>query len=121
MHSVSDKCEYHYIKESRSTIIPIKNKSHKQSKSVEPCKHSKKVGKISTAGFSNMSFEDFPSYDANDGLEQTRLVPFEDGKDEKTPVDSDRIFGSLKRRSHPFSWLGKMRVNTTYRGLQTLK
>lgn len=101
--SLSDKCKYHLIEESKTTILPVRHKSNKSSGSKKAVKMSKKVGKISTTGFSNMSFEDFPSDDADESLDQGSSVPFEVLRDEKTPVESERKFGSLKRRSNPFS------------------
>ncbi|XP_063226761.1 serine/threonine-protein kinase sel-5 [Bacillus rossius redtenbacheri] len=69
----------------------------------KPGRSSKKGGaeKAALAAFSNMSFEDFSS---DDGAEVPRpaVAPFEVVRDRQC-CDGERRFGSLKRRSNPFS------------------
>jgi AP2-associated kinase len=62
----------------------------------------------SKAGFANMSFEDFPSdqeIDLHNSFEQatTKSTPFEVVRNEKMLIEAEKKFGSLKRRSNPFS------------------
>jgi AP2-associated kinase len=50
-----------------------------------------------------MSFEDFPSDEGDEVLTEQMVVPFEVIRGEKQAFDVERKFGSLKRRSNPFS------------------
>lgn len=113
-----DKSKYHLIEDSHSNkaekvnVLPSKL-SHKPAKSVtsssfkKSSKVSKKIGgekasKVVVAGVSNMSFEDFPSDDGDEVVTE-QIVPFEVIRGEKQTHDAERRFGSIKRRSNPFS------------------
>ncbi|XP_054273347.1 BMP-2-inducible protein kinase-like [Macrosteles quadrilineatus] len=102
IHSLSEKCKYHLIEEPRKSPLQGKHKIIKSSVSKKTGKISKKISKISKTGFSNMSFEDFPSDDVEEGVDHSSSVPFEVLRDEK-PVETDRRHGSLKTRNNPFS------------------
>lgn len=103
LHSLSEKCKYHLIEESRKSPLQSKHKIVKSSITKKTGKISKKIGKVSKTGFSNWSFEDFPSDYAEEAVEHSSSVPFEVLRDEKTPVENDRKYGSLKSRTNPFS------------------
>lgn len=78
-----------------------KNKKHSSSDS-----HKTDFSKI---GFSNMSFEDFPSDQEEENAKSSegkyaRIIPFEVVRsDSKNGGIVEKKFGSLKRRSNPFS------------------
>lgn len=103
LHSLSEKCRYHLIEETRKSPAQAKHKIIKSSVSKKTGKISKKIGKIAIGGFSNMSFEDFPSDEKEETVDQSSSVPFEVLRDEKTPIEGERKFATLKSRTNPFS------------------
>uniref|UniRef100_A0A1L8DHK2 Putative serine/threonine protein kinase/tgf-beta stimulated factor n=1 Tax=Nyssomyia neivai TaxID=330878 RepID=A0A1L8DHK2_9DIPT len=56
------------------------------------------------SGFSNMSFEYFPSdHETEPSGARSSTTPFEVVRNEKMILEAEKKFGSLKRRTHPFS------------------
>ncbi|KAJ9597365.1 hypothetical protein L9F63_011754, partial [Diploptera punctata] len=115
----ADNSKYHLIEDchenimEKTHVLPTKL-THKTGKMAasssfkKASKGSKKVGndkasKVAAASFSNMSFEDFPSDEGDDPLTEQVVVPFEVIRDEKQSHEGEKKFGSLKRRSNPFS------------------
>ena len=104
--SKSDKSKYHLMNENRSDNINVlPSKIIQKSKGVivgykksTKGKKNSGAGVAATAGFSNMSFEDFPSDENDERTAASKVAPFEVIRETEK-----RSFGSLKRRSNPFT------------------
>lgn len=83
-------------KSNGSSSVGSERYEENSTKSAKACKQ---------MGFSNMSFEDFPSDEAieEEHAGAQRHGPFEVIRNERTLLEAEKKFGSLKRRSNPFS------------------
>ncbi|XP_001849106.2 uncharacterized protein LOC6039503 [Culex quinquefasciatus] len=115
------------VKVNVSGYKKVSSKLGKKDKSVgngaaESDQHRQTAKVSKKMGFSNMSFEDFPSDDALEehpaaaaaasgprhggssvGAKLMKIAPFEVIRNEKMLLEAEKKFGSLKRRSNPFS------------------
>ncbi|XP_044010932.1 AP2-associated protein kinase 1 isoform X2 [Aphidius gifuensis] len=97
----NDKTKYQLINENKSDMINVLPlKTTQKLKNIAYKKNSKgKKKTVVNAGFSNLSFEDFPSDENDDKIitGDKKIVPFE------VIREPEKRFGSLKRRSNPFT------------------
>lgn len=96
----TDKSKYHLINENRSdtiNVLPVKISHKSKGSSYKKTPRGKKSPAVATAGVSNMSFEDFPSDENDERHTGTTVTPFE------VIREPEKRFGSLKRRSNPFT------------------
>lgn len=97
--------KYHLINESSkgvdviNNVLPVKLLQNKilYSAGKKASKAAKKGVAAAAGGFINMSFEDFPSDENNDDGQRNARGAYE------VIRDTDKRFGSLKRRSNPFT------------------
>ena len=97
--SKMDKSKYHLINENRSdtiNVFPVKISHKNKGSSYKKTPKVKKSPAVA-AGVSNMSFEDFPSDENDERHLATTVAPFE------VVREPEKRFGSLKRRSNPFT------------------
>ncbi|KAG7213798.1 hypothetical protein KM043_003017 [Ampulex compressa] len=95
-----DKSKYRLISENRVDTIdalPVKVPHKVKCAGYKKTPKGKKGSTAATTGFSNMSFEDFPSDENEEKQVRTRVAPFE------VIREPEKRFGSLKRRSNPFT------------------
>ncbi|XP_012286213.1 BMP-2-inducible protein kinase isoform X2 [Orussus abietinus] len=93
----TEKARYHLIEDNVGDPGVLPPRATHKAKSSYKRNNKVKKSPVVVAGFSNMSFEDFPSDENEERRAGSGVAPFEVFR------EPEKRFGSLKRRSNPFT------------------